>query len=408
MRVELPIYPRTIGIVLIIVSLYLAAQSIFGEYVQATALRAKLDSIPAMVFDEFSVNSETTIPSWFSATILLVAGLLLALIAAAKYGSKAKSPGYWLLLATIFVYLSIDEGAAIHEILSDPIHTALHTSGFLEFGWQLAIAPLLIIFGLMYLKFLFYLPPRFRGLFILCGAIYVGGAFFGDAVQANVLSIEGGQQLSLLYLAIGTVEELMEMVGIALFIYTLLAYMLELHYSYAFYLPSLPAAAQQHFGSEVVPVNLVIGHTGGKIRRLAVILLAIIVLVNAGLLFWGISLPPSESAAASDTALPAYEAIISQYSMDQMTVVHVNGVFSKDNQSAIQVVAFMLNAFSQVMVVSLPGSQSSIVLAGPYSSDESGYSGILIARERANSVQDLRKIRIECHYWCEAGGSPVR
>jgi hypothetical protein len=45
-------------------------------------------------------------------------------------------------------------------------------------------------------------------------------------------------------------------------------------------------------------------------------------------------------------------------------VTHVKGVFDKDNPKVRQLAAFMLNTFSQVMVVSLPTGQSSIIVAG--------------------------------------------
>ncbi len=371
MRIESPIRPRTIGLILAIIGVYLAVQSIFGEYIQATTLSTKLDSIPALIFDEFSVNAESTIPNWYSATILLIAAGLLALIAAAKYRTNAPYRGYWLALSIIFLYLSIDEGAAVHEIFSDPLHTALNTSGFLGFGWQLAAAPLLLIFGFLYLRFVFHLPPRTRNLVILSGVIYVGGAFFGDAVQANQLSLDGGDKLTLLYLAIGTVEELMEMMGIALFIYTLLSYMAETHYAYEFRLQGLPLMALQNPGEEAAAVPLANemlesnrATTSGRAKRLALVMISIAVLFNVGVLYWGTIQPASSPSLDANTPLPVYQAIVSRYPTDQMAVTHVNGMLSQDNQNARQLAASMLNTFSQIMVISLPAEKSSVVVAG--------------------------------------------
>jgi hypothetical protein len=373
MRVEFTLKPRTIGLILAIISAYLAVQSIFGEYMQATVLNTKLDSIPALLLDDFSVNAESTIPSWYSAAILLIAGALLGLIAIAKYRSHAPYRSYWLVLAIIFVYLSIDEGAAVHEIFSDPVHNALHTSGFLEFGWQLAVAPLLMIFGLLYLRFILHLPPRIRTLMIVSGLIYVGGAFLGDAVQANQLSLEGGAQLSLLYLAIGTVEELMEMLGIALFIYTLLVYMTELQYSYAFSLPNRANSALQVPAPDLLATSVMAAkHSARKPMRLVLVLMALVALSNAVVMYWGITQPVAAPLIDSDTTVPVYQAIVSQYTMDQVTVTHLNGTFNRENQNALQLTLSLLNTFSQVMVVSLPAEQSSIVLAGntlPFDSD---------------------------------------
>ena len=53
-------------------------------------------------------------------------------------------------------------------------------------------AGLALIFTLLYLRFLFHLPPRIRNLFILAGVCYVGGAVIVEAISANRYSLDGG------------------------------------------------------------------------------------------------------------------------------------------------------------------------------------------------------------------------
>src|SRR5690606_36362395 len=76
---------------------------------------------------------------------------------------------------------------------------------------------------------------------ILAGMVYVGGALIVDGISANQWDIGGG--ISFEYLAIATVEECCEMLGVVIFIYALLAYMVERQFTYIFASP-VPAAVQ--------------------------------------------------------------------------------------------------------------------------------------------------------------------
>ena len=118
--------------------------------------------------------------------------LLLGGITAVKYQQRDSQTRYWAGLTLIFFYLSLDEGAVIHELFSDPLQTAYNTSGYLTFAWLLVFVPLLFLFVLLYLRFLFHLPARIRNLFILAGLFYVGGAVVVEAISANRYDLDGG------------------------------------------------------------------------------------------------------------------------------------------------------------------------------------------------------------------------
>jgi hypothetical protein len=72
------------------------------------------------------------------------------------------------------------------------------------------------------LRFLMHLPATTRRLFLLAGAIYVGGALGMELVEAafNARGVSSGF-IPLLGVAI---EETMEMLGVTMFIYALLTY----------------------------------------------------------------------------------------------------------------------------------------------------------------------------------------
>lgn len=247
---EVIINPRKIAVLLIVASCVLAVLSITGEYLLEKVVDSDSDPVLALGLDLFSVNAEETIPTWYSTIILFVASVLLAAIAIVKRATRDPLALYWIGLAIVFFYLSMDEGAVIHEIVADAIQVALDTTGFLYFGWQIAAAPFVVVFGLVYLRFLFLIPAKTRNLFILAGTIYIGGAVFIEAISANQYYIDG--EASLRYLAIGTLEELMEMLGIEIFIYALLSYIVDMGYSFTFRPPALsePLDPQPSVASE--------------------------------------------------------------------------------------------------------------------------------------------------------------
>lgn len=169
----------------------------------------------------FDLHSERNIPTLFSSLQLALAGLLLFLI-----GSKHQSSGEkfiaWIVLAAIFLFLAIDETAVIHERLSEPVRAVLNPGGFFYFPWVIpyGIVVMLILVG--FSRFLMQLPKPISTWFLASGAIYIGGAIGFEMLSARHKQLFGSDNVS--YALYYTVEETLEMLGIALFLYALLKY----------------------------------------------------------------------------------------------------------------------------------------------------------------------------------------
>ena len=177
--------------------------------------------------NKFNLNAEANFPTWYQSSTLLLSSLLLGLIASVKKIAGARYLWHWRALALIFLYLSIDEAACIHE-QANKLGPALHASGPFYFVWVIPAAILVSIFVLAYLGFLAHLPSRERWLFVIAGAIYVGGALGVEMVGGAYMSYQGEiteGAPAIIYALITTVEEFMEMAGILVFIYVLLAYL---------------------------------------------------------------------------------------------------------------------------------------------------------------------------------------
>lgn len=168
----------------------------------------------------FDFSIERNVPTLYSSFSLAAAGLLLWLIAVSH--RRAGDPWrQWAGLALIFLFLSLDEVASIHERLIDPVRATLHTSGILYFAWIIPYGLALIVLGGTYLKFLLRLPRETMKMFLMSFVLYVSGAVGFEMLGGMLFETHGND---FLYAVCYTLEELLEMVGVVVFIYALLRY----------------------------------------------------------------------------------------------------------------------------------------------------------------------------------------
>lgn len=371
MRLEFRINPRKIGLILGLIALYFAAQSLIAEYLIENVLDQTANASVIMVMDLFSVNAEQTIPTWYSILLLFMTSVVLALIAAAIRANREHDTVYWVGLAAIFLYLSMDEGAVIHEIAAEWLQSNLTLTGFLTFGWQIVAAPLVILFVLVYLRFLLRLPPRTRNLFILAGLVYVGGALIVEGISANQWDIGGG--LSFEYLAIATVEELCEMLGVVIFIYALLAYAVEKQFTYVF-ASRLVAEAERDLTGQPSPPSASQPIVTRRQQLRPLLLLALcIVGMNAALVYWAVTQAPESRQDVNYNVAEAPQTLIEQLAEGDVIVTRVNGRFGLNNAQSLEIGATMLNLFDEVTVVTLVPTNATLILASetlPYDRDQ--------------------------------------
>ena len=347
MQFKYHLNPRNTAISLGILAVFFALQSLLTEYLLENVLRYDADGLLISIMDLFSVNAEGTIPTWYATLLLFITAVLLAFIASTKYRTGAPYRLHWAGLAVIFLYLSIDEGVAIHEIFSDPLQELFNTSGYLTFGWLIIFVPLLLLFALAYLRFLIHLPPRTRNLFILAGIIYVGGAVIVESISANRWDLDGG--VTFPYLAIATVEEFFEMAGIIVFIYALLSYAAENSYT-AVITPQIPA-----------PDNTIKKPISSRLKWLLAGVTILIIGLNIALLNWATAYQ-SESVIDPRT-IPFYQAVSDRYSDQGVIILGINDVLEPNNPAAPQYANSLLTLFDDVIVVILPTAKISIAFA---------------------------------------------
>ncbi|WP_413873169.1 hypothetical protein [Albidovulum sp.] len=168
----------------------------------------------------FMLHNERSVPTWFSVILIAMNMVLLVLNGVADRQLRgATSTLCWLSLAAIFAFLSLDEQVTIHEAIGDRIGTAYEVGGFLSFPWIIAGSVFTAAVGLGCLGFLRRLPCRTARLFVLSGAIFVGGALVVEMIEGGTIAAFG---FGAAYYLLVLVEETMEMLGQALFAFALL------------------------------------------------------------------------------------------------------------------------------------------------------------------------------------------
>jgi hypothetical protein len=120
--------------------------------------------------------------------------------------------------------LALDEAVMLHEQTITPLRDYLGTSGMLYYAWVIPAGFFLLFFLIVFLKFIYHLKPKLRLLFIVAGAIYVSGALGMELMGGYFADLNGKDSLT--YALITNFEEVIEMIGILVFINALF-YVLE-------------------------------------------------------------------------------------------------------------------------------------------------------------------------------------
>ena len=180
------------------------------------------DTKMASLMQRFDLGYEPSIPAYYSAFLMLVCSGLLWVIY--QYERKHELPfnRFWLFLSATFFLLSLDEAVMFHEMADGALQKWFNLTGIFYLAWVIPAMAFVAVFFLVSLPFLFQLEARTRNLFLLAGAVFVGGAIGMEMVVAPIVEVEGFSSIK--HSFIQTIEEAMEMFGVLIFMYALLRY----------------------------------------------------------------------------------------------------------------------------------------------------------------------------------------
>ena len=186
----------------------------------------------------FNFDQEANFPSVYSALSLGFCSYLLAAIAAIEKHNRAKFTRSWKALSFIFLFMAFDEACSIHELLIPIMRGFMNAEGLLYFPWVIPAFFLVILFLIVFRKFILALPNRTKILFILSGTVYIFGVLGMELIGGYIADNYG---YNTVYGMAASIEELSEMFGIVIFINALLHYLQsqtsELHFALSFKQP---------------------------------------------------------------------------------------------------------------------------------------------------------------------------
>jgi len=212
------INPRKVVVVLSAILILFVLANFAGNFIDMVAYDPKLFRYTKKLY----LDRETSIPTYFASLLLLISAILFGFIARLKTKSNSPYKVHWIILSVIFLLMSVDETASLHEQLNKPMRLMFNQGGIFLFGWVIVAIPLVILFVVAFFRFFFHLPRKTKILFGLAGGLYVGGAIGFELVGAGYVSQYGKQNFT--YIIIAMIEESMEVTGLVFLIYALLDY----------------------------------------------------------------------------------------------------------------------------------------------------------------------------------------
>ncbi len=210
---------RLVG-TLLVIAVLVCLVSFAGQVVESRVSSPTVHKITKWL----DVNSEGNLPTWYSTVLIALAALLSYLAARAPRSVGNTTRGQWYGLTLAMLFVAADEGAQIHEkvnVLLKP----LHGQETYYFAWVGPWTALVVLLAMLFGTFLRGLPSRHRYAILVAGAVYVGGALGVECIEAACFFREDGVDLR--YEGIATVQELLEMVGMTLFIHAVMGVLSE-------------------------------------------------------------------------------------------------------------------------------------------------------------------------------------
>jgi hypothetical protein len=216
----IPIYfsPKSLLVAALAVSFSLIFLHVSLQYLVYVIGITKLH----LLSDVFDVDREDSIPTWFSQLILLGSAVAAGIVGIYKRRTRLAYGRHWLAVASVFLFLSVDEIAGIHERLIDVLARNQASLSIGLNSWYLFAIIMVGGVALPLLRFWWQLPAKTRYMLVVSAAVYLFGAVFFDVFDGRY----DGTGFLHDGLLVG-IEEAFEMFGASLFLYTLYDYVCQ-------------------------------------------------------------------------------------------------------------------------------------------------------------------------------------
>lgn len=172
-----------------------------------------------------NLDGEANFPTALSVLLLAMATLLLAVVSWNERRKSKANSAHWTMLTAGFCFMTLDEFAMLHELLVGPSRKLIGTQnlGLFYYAWVIPASVGVAVLAIYFLSFLRRLPKETAFRFVLSGVVYLGGCIGVEMLGGMRYEQSGSRDT--LYIALVTLEELMEMAGVTLFIRALLLHL---------------------------------------------------------------------------------------------------------------------------------------------------------------------------------------
>jgi len=179
----------------------------------------------------FNMDSEISLFTWFSTTILLfVPAVLLLYIGWKKRRAGEKLSWSWFVLGGVFLFLSMDDGAMIHEKVSTinrltGLQDILNDINPYLFGWSwwVVYTPFVIALVFVMLRWFMSVPTRTKVLVAIAFFLAVIGQEGMEIISGMVATSSDGEYVSMVWRGF---QKFIGRSGLALFLFALVDYIL--------------------------------------------------------------------------------------------------------------------------------------------------------------------------------------
>jgi len=171
------------------------------------------------------LGTEQAVGTWVTSGLHTTCAVISATAALLARRAGSRWQRNWWLLAAAFALMSVDEVAAVHDRLLEPLRHALHTGGVFYYAWVVPALVFGALFLVVQLRFLAALDRATRRGLVAAGALFVAGAAGMEMIEGWLAS--DGHRGSAVYELLVTVEELAEMGAMMLAVCVLLRHLVD-------------------------------------------------------------------------------------------------------------------------------------------------------------------------------------
>ncbi len=214
---KIKISPKSFVNKLLVIILFLGIANLLAQVLMFNGA-----GYPArVVFRLFDLNTEANIPTLFSTLLLLFCFALLLFIHYTL--PHITRPGWhWYSMSMVFLYLAIDENTSLHEGFIVVFRETFNLKGYFYYAWIIPYSLIFLGISLFFIPFFRKLPRLVMINFSIAALIYLGGAIGMEMIGGRHDYLYGRSKAT--YALYYSLEETLEMLGLTIFIGSLLQY----------------------------------------------------------------------------------------------------------------------------------------------------------------------------------------